>query len=73
MLQLMTIVFGNADLRVTQNALEFIGFLFDHLSLELAPSVVEFRSTLLESCLAKLYTSPHHQEKYLRIIEGLLD
>lgn len=43
----MSIVFGNGDLKVTQNALEFIGFLFDHLSPELAPSVVEFRSTLL--------------------------
>lgn len=32
MKELMTIVFGNSDLRVTQNALEFIGFLFDHLS-----------------------------------------
>jgi hypothetical protein len=61
MKELMAIVFGNGDLRVTQNALEFIGFLFDHLSPELATSVVEFRSTLLESCLAKLYTSENNQ------------
>lgn len=47
--------------------------MFDHLSPELASSVVEFRSTLLESCLAKLYASTTNQEKYLRIISGLLD
>lgn len=47
MKELMTIVFGNSDLKVTQSALEFIGFLFDHLSPELSSSVVEFRSTLL--------------------------
>lgn len=73
MKELMSIVFGSNELKVTQNALEFIGFLFDHLSPELASSVVEFRSTLLESCLAKLYTSTINQEKYLRIISGLLD
>lgn len=40
MKELMTIVFNNTDLRVTQLALEFIGFLFDHLSPDLAASVV---------------------------------
>lgn len=47
MKELMTIVFGNNDLKVTQNALEFIGFLFDRLAPELAANVAEFRSDLL--------------------------
>lgn len=71
--ELMTIVFGSSDLKVTQLGLEFIGFLFDHLSPELAPSVLTFRATFLENCLSKLYESTSNQEKYLRIIEGLLD
>lgn len=36
----MTIVFGSKDLKVTQNALEFIGYLFDHLAPELASSAL---------------------------------
>ena len=69
----MTIVFGSNDLKVTQLGLEFIGFLFDHLSNELKPSVLAFRTTFLETCLTQLYSADSNQEKYLRIIEGLLD
>ena len=53
----MIIVFGSNDIKVTQLALEFIGFLFDHLSEELAPSVLAFRATFLENCLTKLYST----------------
>lgn len=69
----MTIVFGSNDLKVTQLGLEFIGYLFDHLSPELASSVLAFRATFLENCLVRLYSASENQEKYLRIIEGLLD
>lgn len=73
MKELMIIVFGSNDLKVTQLALEFIGFLFDHLSADLKKSVSTFRETFLESCLTQLYSATSNQEKYLRIIEGLLD
>jgi hypothetical protein len=69
----MVIVFGSNDLKVTQFGLEFIGYLFDHLSPELAASVLTFRGTFLENCLTRLYSATSNQEKYLRIIEGLLD
>lgn len=39
MKQLMNIVFENEKLEVVQAALEFIGFLFDHLTKALASSV----------------------------------
>lgn len=57
MKELMVIVFGSSDLKVTQLGLEFIGFLFDHLSPELASSVLTFRATFLENCLTKLYSA----------------
>jgi hypothetical protein len=37
--QLMKIVFENKNIEVTQIALQFIGFLFDHLAKELQDSV----------------------------------
>ena len=70
----MVIVFGTSDLKVTQLTLEFIGYLFDHLAPELTESIPAFRNTFLESCLNRLYSAPvASQEKYLRIVEGLLD
>ena len=69
----MTIIFGSNDLKVTQLGLEFIGFLFEHLSAELKGSVLTFRASFLETCLSQLYSATCNQEKYLRIIEGLLD
>lgn len=69
----MIIVFESNDIKVTQVALEFIGFLFDHLSPELSASVLTFRTDFLEKCLNQLYSATSNQEKYLRIIEGLLD
>lgn len=68
MKELMTIVFGSNDLKVTQLGLEFIGYLFDHLSNELKPSVLTFRTAFLENCLTQLYSATSNQEKYLRII-----
>lgn len=53
--ELMIIIFGSTELKVTQSGLEFIGFLFDHLSAELAPSILEFRATFLQNCLNRLY------------------
>lgn len=47
--------------------------MFDHLSTELKGSIVAFRATFLETCLKQLYAAESNQEKYLRIIEGLLD
>ena len=43
----MIIVFGTSDLKVTQLSLEFIGYLFDHLSPELSESIPVFRNTFL--------------------------
>lgn len=45
--ELMIIIFGSNDLKVTQLSLEFIGFLFDHLSKELQGSILTFRTTFL--------------------------
>ncbi len=36
----MKIIFDNKNIDVTQVALQFIGFLFDHLAQDLADSVV---------------------------------
>lgn len=69
----MIIVFGSNDLKVTQLGLEFIGYLFDHLSPELAASVLTFRGIFLENCLTRLYSATSSQDKYLRLIDGLLD
>jgi hypothetical protein len=43
MTELMNVVFSNERLEVVQAALEFIGFLFDHLAKNLASSVKEFK------------------------------
>ena len=51
MKELMIIIFENKNIEVTQTALEFIGFLFDHLAKDLAQSAVEFKSKFLETCL----------------------
>ena len=69
----MKIIFSTNDLKLTEISLEFIGFLFDHLSNQLKDSVVAFRTDFLSNCLEQLYQAESSQEKYLRIIEGLLD
>ena len=40
MKDLMTIIFENKNIDVTQGALQFIGYLFDHLAKDLADSVI---------------------------------
>jgi len=51
MTQLMTIIFENKNISVSQEALQFIGFLFDRLDESLIDSVSEFKSKILDSCL----------------------
>jgi hypothetical protein len=47
----MTIIFENKNISVSQEALQFIGFLFDRLDESLIDSVSEFKSKILDSCL----------------------
>jgi hypothetical protein len=49
--ELMNVIFENEQLTVVQSALEFIGFLFDHLAKTLASSVKEFKENFLQQCL----------------------
>ena len=48
---LLLIVFQNKNISVTMTAIEFIGFLFNHLTQELKPSIVEFKKNFLDNCL----------------------
>ncbi len=73
MTQLMTIIFENKNIAVSQEALQFIGFLFDRLDETLIDSVSEFKSKILESCLEEFYKTEDQQEKYLKIIEKLMN
>ena len=74
---LLLIVFQNINISVTMSAIEFIGFLFNHLTEELKPSIVEFKKNFLDNCLSELYKvsesgestdKPVLQEKYLKIL-----
>ena len=64
------------------SAIEFIGFLFNHLTEELKPSIVEFKKNFLDSCLNELYKVSESnenadkavlQEKYLKILEQIMN
>lgn len=78
---LLLIVFQNKNISVTMNAIEFIGFLFDHLTEQLKPSVVEFKKNFLDNCLNELYKVSESesddksvlQQKYLKILERIMN
>ena len=55
MTQLMTIIFENKNIIVSQEALQFIGFLFDKLDESLVGLVAEFKTKILDSCLQEFY------------------
>ena len=55
MTQLMTIIFENKNITVSQEALQFIGFLFDKLDESLVGLVAEFKTKILDSCLQEFY------------------
>jgi hypothetical protein len=71
--QLMTIIFENKNISVSQEALQFIGFLFDRLDEALIHLIPEFKSKILDSCLEEFYKTEDQQEKYLKIIEKLMN
>ncbi len=53
--QLMTIIFENKNISVSQEALQFVGFLFDKLDESLVGLVTEFKSKILDTCLEEFY------------------
>lgn len=59
---LLLIVFQNKNITVTMNAIEFIGFLFNRLTNELKPSIVEFKRNFLDNCLNELYKVSESEE-----------
>lgn len=48
---LMKIIYENKFINVSQEALQFVGFLFDRLASNLVDSVTEFKSKILDGCL----------------------
>lgn len=58
---LMTIIFENKNIAVSQEALQFIGFLFDRLDETLVDLVAEFKSKILDSCLQEFYKTEDQQ------------
>ena len=71
--QLMTIIFENKNIAVSQEALQFVGFLFDKLDESLVGLVTEFKSKILDSCLEEFYKTEDQLSKYLKIIEKLMN
>jgi hypothetical protein len=61
MAQLMTIIFENKNIAVSQEALQFVGFLFDKLDESLVGLVTEFKSKILDSCLEEFYKTEDQQ------------
>lgn len=54
---LMLIVFESKLSEVIECALNFISFLFNHLTPTLAGSIGEFKDNFLQQCLERLYKS----------------
>ena len=71
--QLLLIIFENQYLTVTERSLKLIGFLFDHLAQNLAGSAITFRANFLNTCLEKFYATTSQQEKFLKILEKLMN
>lgn len=82
---LLIIVFHNKNIDVTMNAIDFIGYLFNHLREDLKSSVTEFKKNFLENCLKELYRVTEEeiegmtgeekanlQKKYLKIIDQIM-